>query len=369
MDTVIFLLLVPIVIFIAVQLYNHHQGVRFDSNKHLIPFIIAVVIILIGYGVGMWSEVVDTEIRNGAVTSKERDTVSCSHSYQCRCKPVTSCSGSGSSRSCSTSQSCDTCYEHSFDYNWVVHTNIPYDFEIDRVDRQGSDEPPRWSSVKVGDPVSDKFSYTNYVKGAKHSLYNKNMHSISLIDKVPEYPSTIHDYYHVNRVIGVGVPVTPEWNNKLQTTLSTLGPKYQVNAIVVLTTYGDDFDAALEAKWNGAKKNDVVMIFHLDNATDKNLKTVYVSSWTDKNIFKVELRDSLFGLGAFDMDKVLSTFTEQITKNWKRKEMKDFSYLTAEIELETWVILLILVLSLGGYAGMYRYMVYKSGYSPRRRFS
>ena len=55
---------------------------------------------------------------NGAVTKKFKDTVSCSHSYSCNCRTVMSSDGKTSSTQC------DTCYEHSEDYDWVVVSNI-----------------------------------------------------------------------------------------------------------------------------------------------------------------------------------------------------------------------------------------------------
>src|ERR1035437_10316243 len=94
-------------------------------------FIIAVITL----SVGMFSETADTEVWNGKVTSKEKEQVSCSHSYSCNCRSVQSCSGSGKDRSCTSSTQCDTCYEHNHDFDWVVHTTIGGK-EIDRIDRQ-----------------------------------------------------------------------------------------------------------------------------------------------------------------------------------------------------------------------------------------
>ncbi len=86
----------------------------------------------------------DTETWNSYVVTKEREEVSCSHSYSCNCLQVCSSDSNGGS-SCHTQ--CDTCYEHSYDVDWVVQDTIG-DFRISRIDRRGLGEPPRWTSVQ-----------------------------------------------------------------------------------------------------------------------------------------------------------------------------------------------------------------------------
>jgi hypothetical protein len=281
----------------------------------------------------MFSEVADTEIRNGIVISKEQEKVSCSHSYSCNCNK----------------NGCSTCFEHPHDYDWVVHTNIPHKFVIDRIDSRGVDTPSRWKSIQLNDSVSDSFTYVNYIKSAKYSLY----HDSSSVDisKVPDYPSSVYDYQYVDRVIGVDAVVEKDWNKKLQNVLGTLGPKYQVNVIIIVTTLPESFDHALNVKWLGGKKNDAVVVFHLDN--EKIINSVFVMSWTDRSIFKVELRDSLLELKTFDFDKSLTIIESQIRKNWQRKPMKDFEYLRSEIELNPWIILMCLIVSVISYIVSY----------------
>src|SRR5574342_424492 len=109
----------------------------------------------------------DVEVWNGVVTGKEQNTVSCSHSYQCNCRQ--SCTGSGKNQSCTTV--CDTCYEHSHDYDWDVYTSINDTITIDRVDRQGVNEPSLWTAVKMGEPVSVTHSYKNYIKASPGTLF------------------------------------------------------------------------------------------------------------------------------------------------------------------------------------------------------
>src|SRR4051812_22989724 len=63
----------------------------------------------------IFGQTMDEEVWNGHVTSKEQVRVSCSHSYSCNCRQSCTSSGKGG-QSCTTV--CDTCYEHSNDYDW-----------------------------------------------------------------------------------------------------------------------------------------------------------------------------------------------------------------------------------------------------------
>lgn len=118
-------------------------------------------------GIVSCSNTRDIEAWNGVVTGKQKVAVPCSHTYSCNCHEV--CSGSGKDRSCRTE--CDTCYEHhSFlrtipgnDYDWRVYTSNGEVVEIDRVDRQGVREPPRFTAVRMGEPTTLAHTYTNYM--------------------------------------------------------------------------------------------------------------------------------------------------------------------------------------------------------------
>lgn len=59
---------------------------------------------------------IDTQILSGRVTDKIKESVSCEHSYSCNC--IRTCNG----KSCSTH--CSTCYEHSNDYDYNIHSTI-----------------------------------------------------------------------------------------------------------------------------------------------------------------------------------------------------------------------------------------------------
>jgi len=336
---------VALTVFIVAHFFHvKKNGGSQDARKSiLVSGAISVVVLVLIISIAYFSQVSDREIRNGKVVGKSKETVTCSHTYPCNCNK----------------NGCSTCFQHLHDYDWVVKTNIPYNFTIDRVDSQGVLVPDRWAKVKIGDAVSDSFTYVNYIKGANQSLFNKQLGDVDLKD-VPAYPGTTYDYYHVNRVIGVGIDVDPKWNHQLQDMLSDLGPAYQINAVFVLTNKDENFNSALEYKWNGGKKNDVVVVIHMDNES-KKISSAHVISWTPNQLFKVELRDSIVASDVFDYDRVLEIFNAQVKKNWVRMKMGDYKYLSADIDISITSIIVAFILSVISYVACYMYINHRNG--------
>ena len=288
----------------------------------------AVTISVIALSIGMFSETFDTEVWNGKVTGKERDTVSCSHSYSCNCKSVQSCSGSGPNRSCSTSQSCDTCYDHAHDYDWDVHTTIG-DQTIARIDNQGVREPPRWTVIKANDPVAETHSFTNYIKAARNNVLNRQSTKISYA--IPKYPEEVYDYYFIDRALSVdnAMPNLKLWSSEISKALIDLGTSKQVNLVLVFTKNPQEYAEQLNAAWLGGKKNDVIVVIGTQNAIKADW--VEVLSWTKREDFKVQLRDAIMAVELAPVS-TLQIVAATINHSFERRHMKEFEYLKYDIE-------------------------------------
>lgn len=349
------------------------KAVKKDIEWQMIGILIAVFIgvSLIAFYTGKAGKTLDVEIWNGEVTGKAQEQVSCSHSYSCNCKTTTSCSGSGASRSCSTSTSCDTCYEHSHDYDWVVKSNIG-NVDIDRIDRQGVHAPPRWSAVQIGEPFAKTNLHTNYIKGVPDSIFNHAQGlgvSQKLQSMVPAYPKSVHDYYRINRAISVGVPVPdiPQWNADISNILKKLGPQKQANVIVLFVNTNDpQYEYALRSAWLGGKKNDIVVM--IGSTEYPKIDWVRVMSWTDKEIFKIELRDAIQELENIDREKIIYSIFTYTLKDFKRKSMKDFAYLENEIDPPDWVVWMTFILMVAGTVGFWVYSNKSFGVSRGVRY-
>jgi hypothetical protein len=309
MITFLLLLLIPIFWFSIAKIVLHRT---LNWKEFSIGMVVTVVVLAIVYYSGLYSQTLDVQIINGEVKSKEKERVSCEHSYSCNCSE--SCSGSGANRTCSTT--CQTCYEHLYDYSWRVHTTVGT-ITINRIDRQGSQEPPRFSIVQPGQPVALTESYTNYIKGAPDSLFYNKILDQKAMSKVPAYPSNVYDYHYVDRVLSVGVnlPDHKQWNLDLANLLKVLGPQKQANVVIMFVNSSDpNFAKSVEQSWLGGKKNDIILI--VGTPEYPNIQWASVLSWTKKELFKVQLRDDVVDLKIVDRKKIMDVIYSNTLKKF-----------------------------------------------------
>lgn len=316
----------------------------------------------------------DVEVWSGVVTGKEQVRVSCGHSYQCNCRSVRSCSGSGKSRSCSYNTVCDTCYEHSNDWDWDVHTSLGNTITIDRVDRRGSYEPPRWGSVRTGEPVAVRHHYTNYIKAAPGSLFRHQGQLKNFKKLIPTYPNKVYDYYRLNRLVlvnGAKVDDPEDWNRRLSEINGRLGHAKQVNIIVMVTRdLPSEFFFAVEQAWIGGKKNDVVLMVNVDS--ESHPTWARVMAWTTNKEVEVKLADATMDLPKITREALLPIVEENVKRYYVRKPMHDFEYLMASVTPSTsqWIftILLGILVAIGLAVLMHRQDIFGDE-GPRRRFN
>lgn len=374
MNTLMLMVILPLILPWIFRLIFPHKISWMEMG---VSTAIGVVVAAAGVGLGLYSQTGDTEILNGQVTSKERVHGSYVRSYSCRCRQV--CSGSGKNRSCS--EKCDTCYEDRYTVNWSCATTVG-SYTIDSRDTTSrsvysTPDPARYTSIAVGDPVAREHSFTNYVKAVPDSLFHKNK-----VEKfkplIPTYPQNVFDFYKINRVFAMGVPVPDlaEWNHELSMALRTLGPQKQANALVVIVNTNDQsYIHALEGEWIGGKKNDIIIV--IGSTAYPKIDWVAVSSWTDKQLFKVQLRDEIMAHGTIDRKQVIAALEKHTMSTFVRKSMKDFEYLQDQVEPSTTVLIVTFILSmlasLGSSFYFYRADPFATG-SPstlhdRRRFN
>lgn len=362
------LLIIPIIVIALFRFFSN----SISWKETAIHFVAALIVTGVSAAACYYSNTSDTEVWNGVVREKKSEKVSCSHSYQCNCHP--SCSGTGKSRTCTTV--CSTCYEHSYDIDWNVYTSNGEVVSIDRVNRQGTDEPQRWSLVKIGEPTARTHSYENYIKGSPDSLFRKSGQMEVYKESILTYPH-VHDYYRMNRLLIESGPVADvaSWNNGLSDINARLGSAKQVNAMVVITTKPRDYYFALEQAWIGGKKNDAVLVIGVDSGLHP--VWVEVMAWVLDNKFKVLLKEEVLSLQSIEAGTTLPVFEKNITALYKRKPMHDFEYLKASIVPTTfqWTVSIIIGLIVTIGLGIYFHMAdpfgdegYSHGYGRRLRY-
>jgi hypothetical protein len=298
----------------------------------------AMSALIVGY-----SATADTEILNGSVTAKEQKRVSCSHSYRCNCRMVQHCTGSGKNRTCSYSEECDTCYEHAYDWDWDVYTTLGT-YTIDRIDRRGSGEPPRWTTVQMGEPVSRSHGYTNYIKASPDTLFRHHGLTKQYASSLPKHPE-VFDYYRMNRLVtaGIDLPAANAWNDALAKVSADIGKPKQANPLVVIVkNQPHEYFGALEQAWLGGKKNEVVLVVSVDDALTPQWTDVM--AWSEDGMLRVKLRDAVMELPRLAPNEVAEAMRSNVTAHYRRKPMASFAYLESAIVPTTteWIVSLLI---------------------------
>lgn len=349
------LMLIPCGIAIAVLL-------MFKGKVTFLEFFgqIAMVAVFLAAGIGIayYGRTTDTEVWNGQVTQRETHHVSCSHSYECNCyyTSETSCSGSGKTRSCSTSQvkHCSTCYEHSFDVDWTVHASTGETIDIDRIDRQGLQMPPRYAAVYPGEPYSSQHSFENYIKANPDSvLIGTKGDTKRWASLIPQYPDKIYDYYKHDPVINMGVKVdTGTWDWLIREVNKQLGPTKQVNVILILVPTNDrSYMFALKDAWIGGKKNDVDIV--IGSADGHTIDFAEVMSWSTNKAMAVDLKNRIQDIGTLDKrDDIQKVILTTVQAEFVRMHMKDMKWLMRSFQPSGTVMIWLFILAVLIEAGL-----------------
>jgi len=308
---------------------------------------VLALVVAASLGIAYESRTTDTEIWNGQVTSKKRVQVHCRHSYECNCYYTEDCSGSGTSRSCSTTKHCSTCYEHSYDVDWDIHASTGEGTSIDTIDRQGLDMPPRWGRAYVGEPWASKHNYTNYILANPDSVLLGTKGDMQRFGKlIPKYPDGIYDYYYNNPVINMGVPNVDyvAWNWLIRDINKTLGPQKQVHIIVILVPTNDRaYMLALRDAWVGGKKNDVDVVIGSEDGN--TIGFADVMSWSTNKALQVTLKDRIEGSYLTDKDAIVAAINENVSHDFKRMHMKDMKWLMRSFQPSQTAMIIIFILA------------------------
>lgn len=276
-------------------------------------------------GLSMTANIRDVEIHNGRVLDKERVKVSCEHSYECFCTTRTNSDGT-------TYRTCQTCWRHSHDYDWRVMTTVG-DLNIQRVDSQGKDEPPRWTKVIRGEPAADSKVYKNYVKAAPDSIFSLRETYADRWEEVP-YPK-VHDYYRFNRVINNAGYRVGNMNDKLNQWLTKAGWDKQVNVIVITTKEAsNEYGEFIRQTWLGGKKNDVVVVV---NPGDGNIKWIRAFSWSKNTTVHSVIEETSH------MGELTENIIYGVNRYYVRRPMEEFEYLKDDIRPPGWAVILNLL--------------------------
>lgn len=329
------LIFVPVIIALVGLLIGNG---KITLKEFLLQEAVILLIVVSGYFIARHANTRDVELWNGTIVNKAREKVSCSHSYSCRCRPV-SCG-----KNCTTIH-CDTCYEHFWDYDWNLYTSNQETITIDRVNRQGTKEPPRFSAAKIGDPTALTHTYTNYIKASPWTILKKQGLKERFSKHLPTYPVDTYDYHYVNRFLtpGINIKDAQAWNKQLMQLNAELGRKKKVNIIfIAVPTDDSSYIHALEEAWLGGKKNDLVVIMGVPEYP--KISWVRTMSWSRAEELKIEIRDEIQKIGNMEQrNEIIKTVGNLVNEKFIKRPMSDFEYLNASARPPFWAMILLFI--------------------------
>lgn len=244
---------------------------------------------------------------------------------------------------CNTRDGIETCdnvehykTQYNYDFEWeqryFVYTTLE-NFEIPRIDAQGTKEPTRFTITKKGEPVSTRSRYTNYLLLADKNVINPALLQLSeeVSNALPDYPDRVYDIWRLDRFITLhSVQDTVEWNKRLAETNSRIGPLRQANLIIIVTTLTPIMREEIYRKWNGGKKNDIIVFFGLRNN---------VIDWTDGITFLNNKGNEYLIAGLrefngknFDFE-ILPELERMIATRFNREPMENIKYIADNYDL------------------------------------
>lgn len=331
---------------------------RITTKEFFVQLVIGAVVLVGIWGAGRYTAARDQELFNGEVTLTRPWKFSCptntsnpcENGYACNFRTV--CTGIGKDRRCH--QEHDTCYKYAWEQNWLAETNIHKSpVNIKRIDAQGVNMPPRWAEIRPGDPVSRTHEYQNWVKASADSLFHQDGGAEEKYkDLIPNYPITVFDYYKVDRVLTTNFTLLTHdaWNLELAKALKILGPKKQMNVVVVMVRNVDrDYALAVRRAWEGFKKNDAVVFIGVDQ--DFRVSWGATLSWSKSDLFNVESTHYIEsfigkGIGTINPTEFLGGLQKIALTSFERRSMKEFEYLKGSIPPPNWLVWLAIILSI-----------------------
>lgn len=207
--------------------------------------------------------------------------------------------------------------------------------------RDGDAQDYSWSGDwRRSWPLTWPHGYDNPVLGSR---------SLFRLDPNPD-PTGLYEYPEIDsgqdQCCLLGWRLTPREDLRLRWLNSKLGPSNQFRLYTLVwsaDTVGPEIASRQRDYWEGGNKNEVVMCLGI-SLKDGIVKWARGFSWADSPELQVRLRQYLEGT-KFNPEAYANR-VESLVKSgiWKRKQFKDFDYLSVELTDTQTTILLVLIL-------------------------
>ena len=365
-----FLLLIPIAIVIASSILFPK---KFVLKEAIISLFIGVVLVLLAKLTAGAVTGLDTEYWGGWIVQAEyyeawNERVDCQHDEYCT-RTVSYRKSDGSQGTRTEEYVCGT--QHMYDVDehppsWSILTSNGRRLSISSgrysqlkeifdneqfVDmrrsyhtRDGDQYVTRWNgNDKDIQLVVTEHKYKNKVEASDGTIFD--FKDVTDIEKetygLYDYPNL--EGHYVESVLGKA----PKWglaNRTLDVANAKLGASKQVRMWVLLFE-DQPLEAGVlqESLWKRGNKNEFVVCV---GYKDKRIDWVHVFSWTDREVMKVRTRRRISEMGTLDLPKISDIVVEEVSKDWSRKEFKEFDYLTVNPPTSVIVVAAIILIIL-----------------------
>ena len=199
---------------------------------------------------------------------------------------------------------------------------------------------PKWVSIteknRYINPIKNSNSIFGFQKINKEEANKIGLYEYPTITKY-DAPCILYENFNFFKV-----PET-EILKKFRRFNAGIAPKTQMRLYILIFDYLKGINIAEQQKiyWKGGNKNEFVICLGLTSKLE--VKWAYVFSWADEQNLETETTQWFLKNRRLDLDSFYNWFFNH-HKKWKRKEFKDFDYISTPLQL--WQILSIYFLSL-----------------------
>lgn len=331
---------IPLIVWIIIA--RIIWGDRFSIAEMVIQAVPTILIISGMFFASTASQTSDTMLVNGVITGKEVKRQNCPNgwvdysdsfcsNYSTRQKYThTTCSTSNGKKSCTRHYKTQYKYDYDWEQRYYASSTLGT-YQINRIDRRGVEEPPRYIEISKEDPVTASKSFTNYIR--VESLHNQKYENVPPI----AYPS-IRDLYKANRVIFYKTKADSELYKLWNSELAKLNAKLKDTNVIIFITGGTAVEAEMLAQaWDAHNINDIVISIGINN---EKIDWVDVRSWSSNDLVNVTIRDEILNLSNVDIYAINNIIDIAVNSYYEPRKMEEFEYLAEQIKPAIWIQIL-----------------------------
>lgn len=349
---------IPLAVAIVLLFFFQH---RTKWWEFAVPFAVSALLIM-GFKFGAeMSQTKDVEYWGGW-TTEARHYERWNEYVHRTCTRSVSCG-----KNCTTTQTYDCSYVANHPKRWVIHdsngskhsiSRKSYDYFVGLYSMQpqfvdmkrhyhsvdGDMYKVLWPKTETTvEPVVTVHSYENRVQAAKTIFKFQDVGPTEIeAYNLFSYPEKT-PLFNYPTVLGDCGPTTEAGNARFRYHNAVLGRSKELR-MWVLCFQGHGLEAGIlqQSLWAGGNKNEAVMAIGLNS--DSQVQWAHVFSWSESEMFKVEIRDHLMSQGSLDLVQAADYAAQSLQTHFVRKPFSDFSYV--KVAPPTWAIVTTFILTL-----------------------